>query len=355
MVLFFGNFEVEGIKNLNSTKFIFIVVFVFSSIRVGIGYDYYQYIRLIKQSIIDYDSVRIEFLADLLMRLSYHISFYQLFFIITSFIIAFSLYRGISILSTNPSLSFISFIFIPFLFLESLSTIRSSVALSLCFLSFAYFYTKRYFLSFLFFFFAIGFHISAIVSLLIPFVFSHIYKPQFRTQLILYVSSFFLGIFVYNYLSSIVDFFPYDIKKYILSFNIKGSGHIMAIVINLINILNFIFYKKLKNIADANEIYIRIYNIGTICWNVLFFQDTIRLRVSLFYLIYIILLIPSYLYVFNYRNRNILKIVINIFLILFLSSSFYINISAHLSDRGKISFLPYQTIFHYKVYPLYLK
>lgn len=346
IVILLAFFELKGVKKVNSITVMAIVLFIFMAIRVGVGYDYYAYIRLIQQVPIDYDTVRVEPLVDLILRLSYFLNFPQLFFIITSFLIIFPIYK-VSVENTNdPTICLISFFFLPFLFLESLSIVRNAIAFSFVLWAIVSYLNNRTNKFLLLLLIAICCHVSAIVGLLVPFLIR--LKINRKYAVLLLLSSFLFGNVLYNVLSKID--FPYDIAKYIVDSNYKNSGSKMAIILNIICLVNIYYWDKLKKIFSLNTDVLKIILFGTCLWNILSFQETIRLRISLFFLIFWIVLIPSYILLWSKFGKQFIRFLLILFLFMFFCSSFIINIRAFVSNGNKISYLPYQTVFYNNKY-----
>ena len=339
-------------KNVDSGKLICIVVIVFSAIRVGIGYDYYGYMNLILKNAPDYSIEKVEFFAKLLMEFSYW-THYQLFFVITSFLTLYPLYLVSKKYSENVNLSLIIYLLFPIFFLESLSIIRNAVAYTFIFWAFYYFLQHKYLLYTIISVIAIGFHISACIGLLLPLV--YLFQCQKKWNILFYIFSLFSSSILMALLSNISSTFPFlESVEYYVNNGYIGSGNTMKIVINMIAIFNLFFWRELESRSEKSKLWLNITNFGAIIWNLFSFEGTLCLRLSSFFLLFLILLLPSYLYIFKRKYRQVISFLFCTFFILLFSSSFYINIFAHMKTGCKMSALPYQTIFYSVEYPLYV-
>lgn len=347
-LFFLVNNKVKGMDS--STGVCWILIF-FSSIRVGTGYDYYAYKRLIQGEVMDFTLDRIEPLAKLVMDFSGFIH-YQLFYVITSFLIIFPLYKVVQKYSKDPALSLAIYILFPVFFIESMSIIRNAVAFTLVFAAFISFIDKKYLYALVLFITAIGFHISALVAiLLLPIYYL---KRDNIFNWILYIISLGLSSVVMTILVALTPSLP--LLEVVTSYVLKGdlgAGDTMMILLNFIGLINLIFWNKLKAVDNRNILWLNIVNWGIVLWNVFGFEGTLRLRLSLFFLIFMIILLPSYIYIVGSRYQKLVKEVICLFFLLIFSSSFYINIESHLRTGDKISFLPYQSVFYNVRYSLY--
>ena len=116
------------------------IVMIFSCLRYGIGYDYLVYKEFIEGLGDKFSLMTMEPIPKLLIEFSQE-THYQLFFVITSFLIYIPIFYVIYRMSYSPLLSLWIYVFIPVFFLESLSVIRNHVAFSFFFLSY-YFFTE---------------------------------------------------------------------------------------------------------------------------------------------------------------------------------------------------------------------
>lgn len=351
LVLLFTILSIN-VNNKIKARNIFFVILVFSSIRYGIGYDYIAYKSDILHSNGGYDPLELEELVPRHIGYFARATHYQLFFVITSFLVLYPVYFVSKHLSLAPDLSMIVYVLHPLFFLDGLGTIRNAVAYSMLLLVFYYLYTDKKLVSFLIFVIACFTHKSAFIGfLLYPLFFLKLSK---NTNIILFVITF---IFQASSVSSlIINFAPgFSVVENGLHYleEERTGGGKMAIALNLIGVLNFFLWNRLVKVNTSNIIYLNYINCGLCLWN--FFHpisETISLRFSVYFLLFLILLAPSYCNIFGKKHYFTIKKIIVLLMLLFVISNFYIVIAYGKANDHK-SFLPYQTIFKYVDYSNY--
>ncbi len=121
------------------------------------------------------------------------------------------------------------------------------------------------------------------------------------------------------------------------------NGGLLLYAVNTLNILNLINWKKLTNINKNNIALLTFVNFGTCIWNSFISIDgTIAVRLSSFFLIFSILLIPSYLLIYNYKRT---KILIYICCSMLFIISFALNFYGYYYKGLHMSNVPYQVFF----------
>ena len=314
------------------------VVLFFSCLRYGIGYDYLTYKDLILGFGDKFTLITMEPIAKWLIELSQSIH-YPFFFVITSFLIYIPIFIVVKRLSYNPLLSFWIYIFIPLFFLESLSVIRNHVAYSFFFLSFMFFREKKYLKTLLCYLFSIGFHYSTLFTIPIFLLYKFTLKKEYA--IILVIASFFVSNFVFSFVSSISsDFYLLD-KFADYAERSRGGGDFMAIIINLFMLAVFIKWDRIVELNPFNAKYLTFVCVGVILWNIFSFDYTLRLRLSTYFLLFSIVLIPEYGRVLSIDielyKRRICVICMMVFFALF-----FVNIKSNLESHEQLSFLPYR-------------
>lgn len=102
------------------------------------------------------------------------------------------------------------------------------------------------------------------------------------------------------------------------------------------------------------KLLLNIVNCGVVLWNLFAFEGTLRLRLSSYFLIFSIILLPNYFYLWGKKYYQLSRQVVTSFFIILFIASFYINISNYIKRNDRMSYFPYQTIFYYKDYMNYL-
>lgn len=336
VVLYLNNGENNKRKRYS---YLFGFVFLFAAVRYGIGYDYFSYKDLVEGRAPEYEMDRVEYFSQLLLLFSRPLH-YQVYFALSSFLTIFPVYYVCKKLSVNPIYSFTIYILHPLFFLEGLSIIRNAIAFSMVLLMFYCIHKKRILLSVLFLIAAMGFHISAIVALLIyPFY----YLRGRRLHIVLYIISFFLPLIIMPILNSYFSdlFLVAKITRNIDNEMTKVGG-IFYYVINCIALFNIIYWNRLVKLRGENRVYLSLVNVGVCVWNCfLSIEPTTASRLSIYFLIFTILLAPFYKILFKNKVK---KLAISSFFIMLFVASLLLNLYAF--GRGReMSNLPYQVYF----------
>lgn len=333
-------FSFSKYKKRDCSTLIFVTLFLFSSLRWQTGYDYGNYL----ESILSPGSEeKFEILVQWLISFSRK-THYQFFFIITAFLTLFPIYRLSKKYSLDPSLSLVVYLLFPIFHLESLSIIRNAVAFSLVTWALDEYLERSYIKAVLFYILAIGFHTSAIIAILLVII--EKIKLSRGVVISIYITSFFVSPIILSAVSSIQSDFALFVKISNYALNGKvGAGDTMAILINCLGIFSLFYWKTLEKLGPYNYLWLLYCMFGVIFWNCFGFEGTLRLRISSFFLVYLILLLPSFKYVFKRISPSQMKSILTLFLLVVYMASFYININGHLKDLSKMSFLPYQTVF----------
>ena len=322
---------------------LFVFVFIFAAVRYGIGYDYYSYKYIIDGDGQDYELERWEILPRYLAVISGKIH-YQLFFAISSFLTIYPVYYVSKKLSMDPLKSFFVYLMFPLFFLDGLGVIRNAVAYSLVFLMFYQLYERKYFYSVALWLLAIGFHTSAVGAVLVYPLFYLFHNRSLNV--VLFIVSFFIAALIIPLINSIspnsallIKFLD-NVDKDITSF-----GGIFSYILNGIAIFHLFYWKKLSAILPQNKIYLTMINIGVCLWNIFLSIDpTTAQRLSLFFLLFLVLLIPSYKHI-SISNKKVIGFVVNLFLILLFISSLSLNLYGFYEKGRSMSNIPYQVFF----------
>ena len=315
---------------------------IMSGIRYDIGYDYINYYDIIVGNY-QYDTMydRLEPTTKILIDLSRNLYFPQLYFIVTSFSTLFMVCYIIRRESFNCKLSILLFLSIPMFFWATLSIIRQMWAVSFGMLFFYYYEKNKIRSAIVFLLLAVLTHSSAIVLLLIPFF--RKMNLKFSHYVFLYLSSFFLSfiipvIFSYNIQS---DLFI-RAKQFIFS-DIELKGYASLVVLfNLVYVISLFLYEKCIKDYAQTKYYFLLFSLGIFVFNILHPFGVIGGRLSTYFLIVIIILVP------NLIERSSLKylvtpvvyamlIVIYVYTIYLASSSYQKGIT------DKDPYCPYKT------------
>lgn len=328
----------EGLK-INGLTAIFTILFLFSALRFDVGYDYSMYYELIEGNIKFFDDQinRIEFLPKQLILLSHFIGFYQFFFIITSFLITYFFYKTIKKHSLDKTLSTLIFVCFPLFFFMSLSVVRQYVAISLVFFGYR-FIKERKFWSYLFLILLATFiHKSAIIALPIYFLFGDFLINK-KIILYIYILSFFS--------SEIIAFLiTLASERYSIYINEIGGegGNLTLVFFKLIGLflLPIVYNFRDKNDKEFN-FYLLSFYLGLFIWASLSKYGHAGIRGGLYYVVFVILLIPKL------KNKIVEYKLIRQSMLIICFLFFFTNLYIGSKHKIKDANLPYQTYFFKK-------
>jgi len=331
-------------KSKYRSLIIFLALFLFSALRFDVGWDYTEYVGIIKSGIDNISNSRLEPLAKFILQTGAYLEFYPIVFIIFSFLTLYFVHKSITRYSSNHALSWLVFYCLPLFFLASLSTIRQSVATAIVLFSFKYIYEKKHLKFLLLILISTLLHYSSIIGLLLIFICK---KPFNKTtNIILIFSSFIFSEFIYNYLEIFLNIDNSMIKRYV-AFYLDADLHSptkLQYIYYSIAVLNIFVYDKLVSLNPLNKIFIAISSFGIFLFNILSFEPVTASRISAFFIIFWIFLIPEYSKLFEFRSKKIIKFMIySLFIIMFF---LYLNIYVTAFESGlneKNSFIPYKS------------
>lgn len=330
---------------------LFLIFFVFSGFRYGVGWDYFNYI-----DIIEYGGWRMEKVEFLVRQLDYFCEnhgYTQFFFVATSFVIILFVFMMFSKESENPAVSVFIFLCIPTFFLNSMTIVRYFLAVSMTFLSCHYGYKKKYILYFGLLFAAFLCHKAALFGLItVPFV---LLKKSFSftTNLIIFIVCFVFGAIIGSFtvirsvftvildsaLFSDTDIFESG-ERYLFDMgnaNFSRTPYVFALI-NFINLFAF----QIKSQKESNQQlshFVTMYNIGCSLMFLFSFHVTFANRLSVMFTIFLTLIAPFY------KNKSVAKTAV--YAICLFVFFFELTIRAsHVDFIGRLNcWLPYRMNF----------
>ena len=256
--------------HVNSLKGIFVVLFMFSAIRFGIGTDFLKYYQF-TSGVIDIrenNYMLLEPFNILLIVIGYLLHLPQFYFIISSLLISIFFYYGIKQNSKDYLLSSLCFIGFPFFYLESMNIIRQFVAIAIVFYAIRYIYEKNFTKYALLVLMASLFHISALIAFILYV--SNIFEFNRHKNIFLIIISIFLGEIIHYFLQILI-FIPFFYKiNYYLSTHQEGYRFVFLSMI-MLNIVNLVFYNKINMIDKKNKFLLDSFNMG--CCVIFLFKD----------------------------------------------------------------------------------
>ncbi|BAS67698.1 MAG: EpsG family protein [Gammaproteobacteria bacterium] len=316
-----------GLWNTKKTNFkysiLFFSVFIFSAFRFDVGYDYENYYRII----LDLTSVsytQFESIPRYAAEFSNYSGFTQLFFIFTSYVIVYSVHYILKNYSKDYFLSLLIFISIPYFYLMSFSVIRQYCAVAIVFYGIKYIFQRNFFLYVVTVILASMFHYSAIITIVIYFL-NRINLSRF-TSIVLVVTSFFVTPILFYVMTQIPRYAVYA------SYN-SGAGVGMQLFLLLMSVVFIFFCNSFKTIES--RFYYNVFIVGVCTYNAFIFVGDVAARISYYFIIYLILLIPELQYRFKKKQFYFVVILFSIFMY---SISFYLSFK----EPTKNFLVPYQ-------------
>lgn len=329
----------------------FMSIYLFAICRYRIGWDYIAYESLIKST----SDINYEFFSKLILSYSRHINFYPLAFFIFSTISLLLIRFMLNNYSSYPALSWLIYFTFPLYFFQDLGTIRQSVALSIIFFSYHFFLKKQYLLCLSLIFLASLFHISAIMGFIV-FAFYFV-KLNLKYNIVLFIFgiiiSQFCSLFISSYQVIISNFLSHTFLSSKVEFYLDNSlvAYRLTSFLYLFWIIEFLcllFYKKLVNYDFHYKSYITLSNFGIFFYGILqVIEPTTALRFSLMFIIFWLLLLPSFIYIVPITFYKFSKFFIYFlsFSLLFYMIGIYINACNGIMENA--CYLPYRFWWNY--------
>lgn len=296
MIFYFSLFLLILMSDLFSEKiriaWVFILIFFVEAVRFDVGYDFLSYYSAIAYYNPVYElseSVRFGPIHFYLIKLSHNLGFYQLYFIITSFITVFFINRATSKMSEDYLLSMILFLTIPFFFLMSMNFIRQYTAVAVIMYAVSFLKENKSSRFFCLFVFAFLLHFSSIIALPIYVIYRRLAWFSRPVVILLYILSFFS----FSICSKVIGLLLPQYSHYLdLSQNNQG-GELFQIFVSLIFIFCLFFWNRFYN-DRLIRFYFILFFVGVFIYNTFQPVGYTATRISYFYLIFLIILLPSF-------------------------------------------------------------
>lgn len=306
------------------------VVFLFSSLRFNVGWDYEAYYATVRYNLVTNIVSNGELATIFLIDLARDLNMTNLYFFLNSLIFIFLVALTVKRYSQDYWISIIFFICFPLFFLNSFSVIRLFTALAITFYAFKFIergQLVRYVLAVAF---AGMFHASAFVA--IAFYFIRNVKLDILKLVVVLFCLPFIGTLIN---SLVVRFSPTYAPYTEASGGQEGTKAIFVLLLIGIAAL-FLRDRILENDRIAN-MYFNIYFVGLGIYLMFFSQGTMGHRLSLYGTFFSLLLIPKMVSLFDLdSNRVLLKVGISLFSIVIFLYIVYV---------GAATYVPYKTIF----------
>lgn len=318
-------------NSLKLSKICFVVLLLFVICRYNVGWDYESYVKIVREGLFAAEHSRYEPISKLFLILTIKMDFYPLLFMSFGLVHLWIMSFMINKLSTDKVMSWSLYLLIPAFFFQDLSTIRQAAATACIFGSYYFLRDRQYIKYLLMVALGIGFHNSAWYGLSMLLIYK--LNLSIKVNWILFISSFFLGNLLLEFLPqlNIVKFNAY------LDFDKKATTSTLNYFYYLINVLVLLHYTKLVKVNPENRSYINLSNWGIVTFNLLLFEPISSTRLSVFFLIFWVLLLPSFVKL--YKSKFL---VYGSFLLV---NIIFLMIYVRAYNRGilsKVSFIPYE-------------
>lgn len=298
----------------------FLILWAVSGLRYGIGTDYNNFSEMFYkiQSGAKVKEVEITFVY-LNEFLGKYYKSSQVLFIITSLITISLIVKSIYDYSINRNLSIILFITLGY-YQGSFNGFRQYIAIAICIYSIRYIFNKNLFKYIIAILIGSLFHSSALVFIPIYFV----NKIKISKKVYMIILAIFIGVSnAYNFIIEILlpKISPYYFNKYsdsnFFSLGVNGKAeYIYFLCFLLILIISIFKIDIIRKIDEKSQIYLNLCIIS-ILFIALGFKSQLLFRISLYFSIYFIFLIPTLIISFKVRLRPILYTMLSLFLMFF--------------------------------------
>lgn len=309
------------------------VVFLFSSMRYNVGWDYEAYYATVRYNLVTNIVSNGEVATIFLIELARDMGMTNLYFFLNSLIFILLVALTVKKYSQDYWISIIFFVCFPLFFLNSLSVIRLFTALAITFYAFKYIERGQLLRYLVAVAFAGMFHASAFVA--IAFYFIRNVKLDILKLVLVLFSLPFIG----RMINSLVVKYSPTYAPYTEAAGGQEGTKAIFVLVTIGIIALFLRDKIIENDRIAN-IYFNIYFVGLGIYLMFFTQGTMGHRLSLYGTIFSLLLIPKIVSLFDLdSNRVLLKVGISLFSIVIFLYIVYV---------GAATYVPYKTIFQIK-------
>ncbi|WXT99918.1 MAG: hypothetical protein Ctma_0624 [Catillopecten margaritatus gill symbiont] len=261
-----------------------------------------------------------------LIELARYTGFAQLFFIITSFIIVYGIHHTLRRYSKDYLVSLLIFISVPHFYLSSFGIVRQYCAIAILFYGIKYIVQRNFYYYLAIVALAMMFHYSAIIGIVFYFLY-RIELNRFITSSLIIASFFTTPVLYY-----IIEHLP-KYSDYILPVLNRGTGAKMQLFLLLSAVIFMFFYNSFK--STESKFYYNVFIVGVCTYNAFLFIGDFATRISYYFIIYLILLIPELKYKFEKKQFYLATVL---FSILLYATSFYLSYK----EPTKNALVPYQ-------------
>jgi hypothetical protein len=311
-----------------------VCVFLFSSLRFMVGWDYANYYDAIVYDVDNNVVSRGEWLTIALIEISRNLKSPYIYFFVNALLLFLPLWWLLIRKSSNKWLSLIVFLSFPLFFLNSLSVVRMFSALGIVLIAVDFLFRKKLFIYFALVLVAASLHKSALLSLVfIVFLF---FRPSRTLWSVLLIVSFFGGHVFAGILQGVTDWYNPIYSTYLERASIQEGTKAIYVFLAFVFVLFFVDYNNIKT-DKRLSLYYNIYLFGVCVYLAFLDFGTAGHRLSLYGTIYLVILLPSFIRTFDGWG---VKLGVHAGLHLFFIFLFFYTIQI-----GSETYIPYKTIF----------
>lgn len=228
----------------------------------------------------------------------------QIFLVVITAIMTGCVFKFISVHSENFMLSCIIYICLGSMTF-SMNGMRQALAMSICLLAYGFAVNKKFVPFLLIVLFAMTFHISAFIFLLV-YPLSNFSKLHFVPLLIAG------GLFIAFSSKLAVLYDSLTGKEYALGESMEGGGFVTVAIYLLVVVLVMLFYKNFEIESSKIEPLFALCFVGLVIYSTRYFSTQIFERISYYFYYFVILLIPKLSRVFKEKDRPIYSLIVYI-------------------------------------------
>ena len=329
LFLYYSNRVINiGVCKINFTDIGFLLILFLSLLRFDVGWDYAGYYNTVVEDNI-YLIRRFEPFSQIFFNIAVFFDSPQLVFILFGVPTYFFIYQTIKKYSPSPRFSLL--LYFCFFYLESFGFIRQALSVSICFWSIRFIFERKFFRFLFYVILACMFHLSAVVALLA--------YPLYRKMSLFHLLWIIPLLFAVKHtlFMFLADWGLYD--SYLDELNAMEGGAL----IRFFYILLFISLLLLRNKRLGEKEHFFFFTVGLALSFPFLFGSHLGVRLSSYFFIYYILLIPALLKNIKLKCLYALAAFAFFMLTLFMTSK----------DPIKSQYIPYQFIFEVGDNPIF--
>lgn len=227
----------------------------------------------------------------------------QIFLVVIAAIMTVCVFKFISEHSEDFLLSCVIYICLGSMTF-SMNGMRQALAMSICLLAYGFAVKKKFIPFLLLVLFAMTFHISAFIFLLV-YPLSNFSKLHFVPLLIAG------GLFIAFSSKFAVLYDSLTGNDYALGESMEGGGFVTGAIYLLVLVLTMLFYKNLATESRIEPLFALCF-VGLVIYSTRYFSTQIFERISYYFYYFIILLIPKLSCIFKEKDRPIYSLIVSV-------------------------------------------